>query len=141
MFYSWVITLFNVGALAGALGTGFAIKYIPYWHIILFGLVSHTLGYVIYALTNTGWLIMISKFMSGIYIGLELTVALAYFAESSLDYQAAHKALGNTKVKSVTIRNRLFALHNLGVNVGYVLGPGESFCGHLCRCGYTRFVL
>ena len=125
MFYSWVIATFNVGALVGALGTGLATKYIPYWHIILVGLISHTVGYVIYPLATTGWLIIISKFLSGLFVGQELTVALAYFAESSLDYQAAHKALGNSKVKSDTIRNRLFALHNIGVDIGYVLGPGE----------------
>ena len=91
----------------------------------------HTVGYVLYAVTNTGWVIMISKFLSGLYIGFELTCSLSYIAESSLDHHAAHMAMGKKQVQSDSIRNRLFALYNIGVSVGFILGPGALYC----RCG------
>ena len=124
VFYSWVIAVNVVGSFTGSLVTGFAIQVVPYWYIMLFGLSTHTLGYLVYTFANSAWLIMLSKFLSGVYIGLAVTFALAYFSESSLDYQAAHKALGNDEVKAPVVRNRLFALYQLGIGVGYVLGPG-----------------
>lgn len=125
-FYSWVITLFNVGALIGGFGTGCLVKFIPYWYLFLVSLVLHTIGYVLYAISYEGWLIMMSKVLSGFFIGAELTLALSYFAESSIDYETAMKKLGKPVDSSETVRNNLFALHNVGVNIGYFLGPGNE---------------
>ena len=99
---------------------------IPYWYLILVSLVLHTVGYVLYAISNEGWLIMTSKVLSGFFIGAELTLALSYFAESSIDYETAMKKLGKPVDSSETVRNNLFALHNVGVNIGYFLGPGNN---------------
>lgn len=123
-FYSWVITLFNIGALIGAILCGFLVKFIPYWHLILLSLLAHTAGYVIYAVTYEGWLIMISKLLSGFFIGAEMALALSYFAESSMDYEELMRELGK-KSSRTTLRNSLFALHNIGVNIGYIFGPGK----------------
>ena len=123
LFYSWVIALFNIGALFGAVGSGLLIKYIPYWHLILLTLLTHTVGYILYAISNQGWVIMISKLLSGVYIGGEMTLALSYFAESSVEYENIMLKLGKDK-KSGSIRRKLFAWHNVGVGVGYFIGPG-----------------
>jgi MFS family permease len=88
--------------------------------------VLHTVGYIVYAVSTEGWLIMTSKLLSGFFIGAELTLALSYFAESSIDYQAAMKELGKPVESSEAVRNNLFALHNIGVNIGYFLGPGNT---------------
>ena len=126
MFYSWVITVFNMGAFIGGLGTGCLVKFIPYWYLILVSLVLHTVGYIAYAISNEGWLVMTSKLLSGYFIGAELTLALSYFAESSIDYEAAMTKLGKPTDSGEGIRNKLFALHNIGVNIGYFLGPGNA---------------
>lgn len=123
LFYSWVIALFNCGALFGAIGTGFLIKYIPYWHLTLLILISHTVGYVLYAISYAGWVIMFSKFLSGVYIGGETTLALSYFAQSSVEYKNIRLQSGE-KCDESTIRRKLFAWHNIGVGIGYILGPG-----------------
>ena len=119
-----MVTVFNAGALLGGAVTGASIKIIPYWYIILVGLLCHTIGYVIYAVINNGWVVMFSKFLSGVYISLMVTFGLAYVAESSLDYQAAHKALGNDDVKAAVVRNRLFAALQIAGSTGYIFGPG-----------------
>ena len=86
----------------------------------------HTVGYILYAISDEGWLIMTSKLLSGFFIGAELTLALSYFAESSIDYEKAMKKLGKPVDSSETVRNNLFALHNVGINIGYFLGPGNN---------------
>ncbi len=69
---------------------------------------------------------MISKLLSGIYIGGEMTLSLAYFAESSVKYSSISAELGRV-YKNEMIRRKLFAWHNIGVGVGYILGPGVLF--------------
>lgn len=123
-FYSGVITLFNIGALIGAIVCGVLVKYIPYWHLILISLMTHTIGYVIYAVTYVGWLIMISKVLSGFFIGAEMALALSYFAESSVEYDLLLQDSGK-KTSKVSLKATLFALHNMGVSIGYIFGPGE----------------
>ena len=119
-----------MGALIGGFGTGCLVKFIPYWYLILVSLVLHIIGYILYAISDEGWLIMTSKLLSGYFIGAELTLALSYFAESSIDYQAAMKKLGKPVESSEAVRNNLFALHNIGVNIGYFLGPGNNVLKH-----------
>ena len=67
---------------------------------------------------------MLSKLLSGVYIGGDLTLSLSYFAESSEDYRNTLLELGKKPDDTGTIRRKLFAWHNIGVGVGYILGPG-----------------
>ena len=124
-FYSWLITVFNIGAVVGALSTGMLLRCLPYWHMILTSLVLHSLGYIFYAVATAGWLIMLSKLMSGIYIGAQMTLALAYFGESNINYRSAIKQLGRDEKKAIKMKHHLFALQSVGVNVGYIFGPGK----------------
>ena len=123
-FYSLVISIFNIGALVGAILCGFLVKCVPYWHLILFSLFTHTVGYILYAITYIGWLIIVSKFLSGFFIGAELTLALSYFAASSLEYEKLRSEMGQKVESGSPLRNMLFALHNIGINIGYIFGPG-----------------
>lgn len=125
-FYSLVVMVFNFGGLVGALSAGFLIKFLPYWHLLFSGLLLHTFGYILYAVSTQGWLIVISKLLSGVFIGMEMTIVLAYFAEKSVIYQANLKATKkDNEKKSPELRGKLFALNNIAVNIGYLLGPGK----------------
>ena len=130
-FYSWVITIFNVGAIIGSLMGGLLLKWVPYWHLVLSSLTLHTVGYILYAVADSGWLVMFSKLLSGVFIGAEMTLALAYFGESNQAYRAAVKGLGEKKEGGACrVKHTLFALHSVGVNVGYVFGPGTLSLSH-----------
>ena len=124
-FYSWVITVFNVGAVLGSLMGGLLLRWVPYWHLLIASLSLHTLGYILYAMATTGWLVMLSKLLSGVFIGAEMTLALAYFGESNSAYRAALKETGRGEGGANHVKHTLFALHSVGVNVGYVFGPGR----------------
>lgn len=67
---------------------------------------------------------MASKFLSGIYIGGEMTLALSYFAESSVEYNNILLQMKKKPTQDGILRRRLFAWHNVGVGIGYILGPG-----------------
>ena len=72
----------------------------------------------------TGWLIMLSKLMSGVYIGDQMTLSLANFGESNVRYCNAIKQQGKDEKKVKRMKRYLFALQSVGVNVGYIFGPG-----------------
>ena len=127
--------MFNMGALVGAVGSGILVKHVPYWHLVLVILALHIIGYVLYAISYDGWVMMVSKFLSGTFIGGEMTLALSYFAESSLQYEEILLQLDKKVIKG-NIRRRLFALHNVGVGLGYILGPGMQVCA--CVCLHVR---
>ena len=119
--------MFNVGAIIGSLTGGLLLKWVPYWHLVLSSLFLHTLGYILYAVADSGWLVMLSKLLSGVFIGAEMTLALAYFGESNETYREAVRGLGKKKKEGQAprVKHTLFALHSVGVNIGYVFGPGK----------------
>lgn len=70
---------------------------------------------------------MVSKLLSGVFIGAEMTLALSYFGESNSAYKKAVEGKGKKKEKGAgRVKHTLFALHSVGVNVGYVFGPGMN---------------
>lgn len=124
VFYSWVLILFHAGATTGALLAALLVRVIPYWYLLLFSLITHTVSYILYGMATSGWLIAFSKLLSGLFIGMEKTVTFAYFGESYNDYLAVLEELGRSESKRTRMKDRLFALHSIGVNVGYLVGPG-----------------
>ena len=126
-FYSWAISVFNIGAVIGALLNGILSKFLPYWYLVLSSLIMHTLGYVLYAIATSGWHIILSKFLSGLFVGAESTLGFAYISESNADYQAAIIELGEDDKKATRVKHTLFALQSLGSNIGYILGPGMYY--------------
>ena len=83
--------------------------------------------------------------MSGVYIGAQMTLSLAYFGESNVSYCNAIKQQGKDEKKAKRMKHYLFALQSVGVNVGYIFGPG-IFCIIIimCKCScvqYTGMVL
>lgn len=123
-FYSWMIALFNIGAFIGAITCGCLVKYVPFWYLFMFSTSLHIAGYVLYAVTYNGWLMMVSKLLAGYFIGAETTLALAYFAKSSQEYTELMKEIGKKPQPWTALRNTLFSFLNLGRNIGCVLGPG-----------------
>ncbi len=126
VFYSSVLMLFHGGATFGALLAALLVRVTPYWYLLLFSLTIHTLSYVMYGMAASSWIIAVSKFLSGLFIGMEKTVTFAYFGESYSDYLGALEELGREESKRTRMKDRLFALHSIGVNIGFLIGPGLS---------------
>ena len=109
------------------------VKFLPYGYVILSSVFLHTVGYVLYAITNTSWLLILSRILSGLYIGVEPSCSLTYIIESSAIYQQATQELGEDNLKANHVKYRLIALHYFGYCFGAILGPGMPliFCKYV----------
>ena len=126
-FYSTLVTSLNIGAVIGASSSIILLKFFPYWHLVLSSVILHILGYVLYALANSGWIMILSKLLSGLYLGAEVTLVHTYIGESITDYQEALMELGEDVKKATRVKHRLFGLHAVGNDIGYILGAGLCF--------------
>ena len=124
-FYSWLVTVLNAGTMIGGLASTVLLNLFPYWHLVLSSLILHTLGYVLYALANSGWIMMLSRLLTGLCIGIEVTIIYSYIGESNINYKKALIELGKNVKKATTVKHRIFCLYSLGNDIGYILGAGK----------------
>jgi len=124
MMYALGFTLFNVGELVGAFITGLLVQFIPYSYISFIGLVIHILSYVLYGMSTQGWMLLLSRPFSGLFIGSSLTLAPTYFSETSELYIRELRQYGDKK-KNVQIKDVLYAFHSVVMAGGFLLGTGE----------------
>ena len=129
MFYSWLIAVFNFGSVFGAILSGFLVKCLPYWYLYVIGLVAHISGFLIYVLTYEGWLILISKFLSGYFLGVQWSLGISYVAKSSEEYvavlQARGKRVDDGSVERV--KRFVFSSQTVGTGIGFIVGPGKLY--------------
>ena len=123
--YSLVIAFRCTGAFTASVITGFLLKVIPYWHLNLFSLVSLTIGWTLYATAVDGWMILISRLLTGSFVGMHYTLTYAYFGESFEDYVAAKKKLDNYGERQAAVKDILFALHGVAMYLAYIVGLGK----------------
>ena len=125
--YASGFTLFNVGELVGALVTGLLIQFVPYSYISFIGLVIHILSYVLYAVSTQGWMLLLSRPFSGLFVGSNLALAPTYFSDTHELYLAALRKHGEEpeNKKGVQIKDILYAFHALVMAGGFLLGTGE----------------
>ncbi len=133
-FYSFLIAGFEFGGMVGGFLSGILVGYVPYWYLWAIAIVTHILGYIIYCVTTQGWLIMISRLLSGYILGAIVTLCFAYFTSSSEEYVEAQKKCGiKTDENSVQkAKNMRFVTFAFGYSSGFIIGPGirTSFYPH-----------
>jgi len=114
------------GAAIGGIISGFLTRSIPYWYLWMISLVSHTVGYVIYCVAYQGWLIMVSRLMSGYFVGAVITLAFNYNTSSSETYTEIKRELGMEvgEKDAYRLRNQLYAFVSIGYSIGLVIGSG-----------------
>ncbi len=111
--------------MVGGIMTGMLSNIVPQFYLWLFMLSIHTIGYLIYSLASKSWLILISKLLSGYFLGADLTISFSYLSKTSFKYSAIQKKRGLV-VNDKSLRNTLFALNGISFSVGYFLGPGKE---------------
>ena len=122
-----LISTTNLGTLVGGIAYGFLVRSVPYWHLFLVTLVSHTFGYVLYSLSYQGWLMMISRFLSGFSIGAIITLTFGYCTTSSQAYIEVKNDLGKQTddKSSFQLRNYLFSALSFGQGAGFLIAAGK----------------
>ena len=89
MFYAWMITVYSLGEVILAPISGYATRWIPYWYILFLGIAIHTIGYVLYSVAETLWIMILARLLTGAYAGIIETISFAYIGEREAEYEGA----------------------------------------------------
>ena len=134
-FYHIAVSSFFIGEFLGALIGGVLVSIIPFWYSAMGALLSHTVGFVIYATAVNGWMVVVARILTGFFVGLQAVTTLTYFGVS---YQHYLDVIGTEERKkeeasTTRVKDQLFALYMLVGNAGALFGPG-LICMHMMCC-------
>ena len=123
---------------------GLTYNAIPTWYLFLFSTLSYTLGYLLYALATSGWMMILARGLAGIQLGATTTLAFTYFGVSFEKFTENAKALGKfDENKFKKLKGYLFGTYGIGTVLGYITGLGKPlliFSGVLWH-SFTGFPL
>ena len=130
MFYAWMITVYSLGEVILAPISGYATRWVPYWYILLAGIIVHIIGYVFYSVAQTLWVMIVARVLTGAYAGIIETISYAYIGERAVEYEGASARqqrvlLGKKKIESTRIKEKAYALLTLSITISYLAGPGK----------------
>ena len=127
-FYHVAISALSIGQLLGAMMASIVSDRIPLWYSTMATLLCHIVGFVVYAMATSGWMIIVARLLSGMFIGIQVVLSLAYFGVSYLRYLEVLEPEERTKEegKTTRVKDTLFALYAVSENVGNLIGPGLS---------------
>lgn len=131
MFYAWMITVYSLGEVILAPISGYGTRWIPYWYILFVGIAVHIIGYALYSLSQTLWMMFLARLLTGAYAGIIETVGYAYIGERATEYEIAvakrQKLISGKKTNKPTrIKEKAYALLTLSITLSYLAGPGMS---------------
>ena len=125
-----MIATFSIGEVISAVLVGFAVKWIPYWHLLLVGILMHTMSSLLYATAMSGWMMVVSELLSGAYVGIVETVAFAYIDARAANYERAYATMqqndlvGSKRLKKSRIKQKGYAVITFTEGVSFLAGPG-----------------
>ncbi len=128
-----MIATFSIGEVISAVLVGFAVKWIPYWHLLLVGILMHTVSSLLYATAVSGWMMVASELLSGAYVGIVETVAFAYIDARAASYERAYATMhwndleGSKTLKKSRIKQKGYAVITFTEAVSFLAGPGLSY--------------
>ena len=125
-FYHIAVSSFSIGEFLGALMGGFFASRIPFWYSTMGALLCYTVGFVMYAIAMSGWMIIAAKVLSGTFVGLQVVTIYTYFGVS---YQHYLEVIGPKErkleaAKTTRVKDQLFPLATLSGYGGALFGQG-----------------
>ena len=139
-FYSWLISSFNIGALAGSITVAILDRLlVPIWYLWFGCIAAHIIGFVIRGVTYIPALVAVSMFLAGYFSGGHFPIAYIYFARSTVEYEKYLKAECGDKAasgKGTSIRNHLINFIVVAINTGQIIANGKFLCIRT-PCMYT----
>ena len=127
-FYHVAVSAFSIGQLLGAFIGSIISGRVPLWYSTMAALLCHITGFVLYATATSGWMMIVARILSGMFIGIQVVLSLAYFGVSYLRYLEVLGPEERTKEegKTTRVKDTLFALYAVSENMGNLIGPGLS---------------
>ena len=125
-FYSLTYTVLFAVHVIAAVTTGLLFNLIPTWYLFLVSTLSHTLGYLLYALATNGWMMILARALAGLQSGSVDSLIFAYYSVSFEKYKENLKTLGKfEEKKAARAKGYLFSSATFGYISGYALGVGK----------------
>ena len=123
--YSLTYVALFVSHTISAVATGLLFNHIPTWYLFLVSTLCHILGYLLYALATSGWMMILARALAGLHLGAIDTLVFAYYAVSFEKYKENLKTLGKFEKKKETImKGYLFSTSAIGYAVGDIIAVG-----------------
>ena len=119
-FYSWVISINNIGGFLGGIAGMIFTTTLPYWFSFMISLACHTAGFLLYATVSHGWMLIIGRLLVGIFSGLHRSLSFAYFAVT-YEFYISEK---EESKKYCRIKDILFSLYTVSTSFGFLIGAG-----------------
>ena len=129
-FYHIAVSSFSMGEILGALIVGTFSNRIPFWYSAMGGLLCHTVGFVLFAIAVSGWMIIAARVLIGMFVGLQVVTVFTYFGVSYQHYldNLEPKERKKEEAKTTRVKDQLFAFEAVAANVGSLFGPGLLIC-------------
>ena len=131
-FYHLAVSSFSMGEILGALImiVGTFSSRIPFWYIAMGALLCHTVGFVLFAIAASGWMIIAARVLIGMFAGLQVVAEFTYFGVSYQHYldNLEPKERKKEEAKTTRVKDQLFAFEAVAANVGALFGPGLIMC-------------
>ena len=127
-FYSLTYVALFVGHVMAAVTTGLLFNLIPTWYLFLVSTLSHTLGYLLYALATNGWMMILARVLAGLQLGAVDSLSFSYFGVSFEKYKQNLKVLGKFEEKKVAkVKGYVFSSNSIGTTLGFWVGAGMNY--------------
>ena len=120
-FYSWVISVKNIGGFLGGTAGVIFTTFLPYWFSFMISVACHTLGFLLYAVVTQGWMLIVGRLLVGIFTGLHRSLTFAYFAVTYEYYLREYKE----SKQYCRVKDLLFALYTVSKSLGSLIGAGS----------------
>ena len=125
-FYHSAVSALSIGEFLGAVIGGITTGRVPFWYSAMGALLCHIVGFIMYATSVSGWMIIVARILSGTFVGLQVVVSFTYFGMS---YQHYLEVLGpedrkHEEAKTTRVKDILFGLYVVAANFGALFGPG-----------------
>ena len=129
-FYHIAVSSFSMGEILAALVLGILSSRIPFWYSAMGALLCHTVGFVLFAIAASGWMIIAARVLIGMFAGLQVVAEFTYFGVSYQHYldNLEPKERKKEEAKTTRVKDQLFAFEAVAANVGSLFGPGLIMC-------------
>ena len=121
-FYAWSVSIMSIGELLSAISFALAVKRLQVKILAVFGLCCNLTGSVMYGTAGSGWMVLVARFLQGIFMGGQSTLLRLYLGETSnLAIKLKKENPGKSQIKNTNFL-LTFGLGTLSL----AAGPGRT---------------
>lgn len=124
--YAWSVAVSNIGGFLGGLAGGVLASTVPYWYSFLLALLFNATGFLIYAIAQQGWVMIVARLLVAVFSGLQHSLVFAYIGVSYQNYVEIQTRAGKkvNPTKYCRVKDLIFSLYTIFTSAGYFIGAG-----------------